>query len=429
MGSITTGPRLPPKRSNAWGRGARWRVLTILPVLLGMAAAMPEQAVSTKPLKKGARAWENVAAEKTNKYADLEVTRLTVHKVDDDTNRAYTKEVKAFLVDAQRHNVAMQSEDDIDKAMASYMTSLCYNERQQAQRGGNLLSGMNHIFPEWKGSWPRSSRALAAWGRLAGAAEGQPLCRESVALIALHLIKSGNPLAATIVLLSYDGFSREQDWQMLRGCDVAFDGKRVALMYGVKSRGETSKTGQGQGLIVACPAVAAVLQAMSAAAGDQSVFPMAVSTFRRLWWEAVRVLGLRAGPPHSLRHSGAAEFVGRGGSLEACRRRGRWQALSSVQRYTKMQVLVQSRGELTAEQRKAGEDFWKHPARAWRQALEAGPSSELAMLQAKALAEVNAFRGAQEDAHVSAGVDAPKARPPLLVDTEWRARTNGYHSM
>ena len=135
------------------------------------------------------------------------------------------------------------------------------------------------------------------------------------------------------------------------------------------------------------------------------------------------------GPPHSLRHSGAAEFVARGGPLESCRRRGRWSALSSVQRYTKTQVLVESRSRLDEHARARAEAFWKRPAAAWSAALAAGPRSSLATLQRKALQKAAMFEGAVENNHVVVDELPGGARPALLVDTEWRRRTNGYRSM
>ena len=48
-----------------------------------------------------------------------------------------------------------------------------------------------------------------------------------------------------------------------------------------------------------------------------------------------------AGPPHSIRHSGPSEDLSQNiASLETVRRRGRWKALESVQRYTKTFALV-----------------------------------------------------------------------------------------
>eukprot|EP00972_Heterocapsa_arctica_P094823 13984054-Heterocapsa_arctica.AAC.1 len=60
------------------------------------------------------------------------------------------------------------------------------------------------------------------------------------------------------------------------------------------------------------------------------------------------------GPPHNLLHSGASDSVERGGPLEGAQRRGRWSAITSVQRYTKLHRLVERRAKLPATILKAG---------------------------------------------------------------------------
>ena len=55
------------------------------------------------------------------------------------------------------------------------------------------------------------------------------------------------------------------------------------------------------------------------------------------------------GPPHDLRHAGASRDVeGSHRSLEEVRRRGRWRAAASVQRYTKTFWLVKQRARTPA---------------------------------------------------------------------------------
>ena len=64
------------------------------------------------------------------------------------------------------------------------------------------------------------------------------------------------------------------------------------------------------------------------------------------------------GPPHAIRHSGAASFVAGGGCLEAARRKGRWQTAAALQRYTKTHVLVSQLAKMSAAQLREGEGFW-----------------------------------------------------------------------
>ena len=79
--------------------------------------------------------------------------------------------------------------------------------------------------------------------------EGGPLAKESVACVALRLFERGFLHEGIIVLLSYDCFLREQDWESLRRDDVASDDTlQTALLFGVRERGERSKTGSNQGV-------------------------------------------------------------------------------------------------------------------------------------------------------------------------------------
>ena len=84
----------------------------------------------------------------------------------------------------------------------------------------------------------------------------------------------------------------------------------------------------------------------------EKVFHFGGGDSRKVWNEAKAAEGLDwLGPPHDLRHGGAARDVERKTrELEQVRRRGRWRVLSSVQRYTKTWFLVRERARLTAAQ-------------------------------------------------------------------------------
>ena len=123
-------------------------------------------------VKRGFKAWDNVKAETQGKGADDcnpfgeigKTNRLIVQKVDDATNFMYMKDDECFLKDARRHQAEFKSTDELDEAMAAYMSSMSYLNHAGPQRGSNLLSGMNHVFPEWKGNYP-AQVALCSRGR------------------------------------------------------------------------------------------------------------------------------------------------------------------------------------------------------------------------------------------------------------------------
>ena len=211
--------------------------------------------------------------------------------------------------------------------------------------------------------------------------EGGPLTRETVASIALFMVGLGALHEAVIVLLSLDCFLREQDWEHLRKDGITIDAHfNTALLFGVRERGEKVKTGTNQGVIISDSLVAALTRVLHGATPkNETVFPLTSASFRATWWRALRMMNLEwCGPPHNLRHSGAADYVAAGYGLEQCRRRGRWLSPNSVQRYTKLHFLVRHRARLSEDVRLSGELFWSNPAASFARALKRSPARSIA---------------------------------------------------
>ena len=180
-------------------------------------------------------------------------------------------------------------------------------------RAATAFFGFLHIFADHKDKMPLSARALQAWARLVKEAEGMPFCKETVGAVAARMLQRGRVYAAVVTLLSCDGWLRQQDWNGLRSEDVVEDGVngKVGLFFGVRERGEKSKTGTNQGLVLQIPLVNELLKLLKVglAPGDL-LFPLSPSQFREEWWATLRELNMEwAGPPHNLSHSGAACFV------------------------------------------------------------------------------------------------------------------------
>ena len=293
------------------------------------------KAAPARLAKRGPLAWGNAALvgpALPHALDPLAPNRLSIHAVDDATNRVYQKAVRSFLQAARRCDLRLASLDDIDRALAAYMSDLCFLQELGPAAGSSVLSGMAHVFQELRGQLPRSARCLRAWQQIAMVGEGTSACREVVALVAVDLLQLGQFEAAYLVLLSFDLFAREQDWVFLRAEDVAHDGHSTSLLFGRRERGERSKTGFMQGAIIGSPFLGAVIKHLAEQRGPtDQVFDLGQAAFRRLWWASLQRLGLeRVGPPHRLRHTGAGEFVSRGGSLEQARRCGRWAAVAAT---------------------------------------------------------------------------------------------------
>ena len=112
--------------------------------------------------------------------------------------------------------------------------------------------------------------------------------------------------------------------------------------------------------------------------GREQMFPLEVTKFRRLWWQAVGHLQLAGvGPPHSLRHSRPSQDAISGArTLKEIRRRGRWASVKSVQRYSKAHSLVAARARVPEEVMAAGNAFWQNPERELCKALRHSPAAE-----------------------------------------------------
>ena len=119
---------------------------------------------------------------------------------------------------------------------------------------------------------------------------------EAIAAIGLYLIGIGQLWAALIIWLSEDCYMREQDWMQLCAEDVTADGHYVALLLGNQERGQQAKTGGNQGVIVDQGWLSRILIALkNDISGRKQMFPLGVSKFRRLWWQAVDALNLVGG--------------------------------------------------------------------------------------------------------------------------------------
>ena len=159
-----------------------------------------------------------------------------------------------------------------------------------------------------------------------------------------------------------DVYWRQGEWQNLRVGDVADDGEKIAFVMGVAERGERTKTGRNQGVILDSPTLATEWRArLAGRPRSEKVFNFTQQTFFAAWEDAKKKMHMTfLGPPHDLRHSGAARDVEKQTrTLEEVRRRGRWRAMDSVQRYTKTYLLVRQRARIPDEVMARGTELTK----------------------------------------------------------------------
>ena len=241
----------------------------------------------------------------------------------------------------------------MDHILAVYLEKGLYGEELSFERASACFWGFLAFFPEYERSLPLAHRALTSWQRQHLGGEGTPVPKEAAALIAAELRTMGDDQSALLVELIFDCYLRSAEWSSLRCADVVSDGPSVALLLGVAERGEKTKTGPNQGVVVDAPAVAAdLLERARSKPPEAHVFDISPEAFRKQWLRAKQAANLSfLGPPHDLRHAGASRDVEeKARSLEQVRRRGRWKQLDSVQRYTKTWILVRERSKLSPEQ-------------------------------------------------------------------------------
>ncbi|CAK0835831.1 unnamed protein product [Prorocentrum cordatum] len=249
-------------------------------------------------------------------FQHMEAKRLGPDvEVADATASQWAPKVRQFLNFCIQRSFQLTSESEVDRALADYMGIQCYGERKRATLGSVVLFGMLVIWPELRNKLPLALRCLKSWQKLAGTSEGGPLPEEAIYAIAIYMIEQGLYVEAVWTLTQYDVYGREQDMEMLKIADVVWDGQCRALAFGVSSRGEEVKTGTNQGAVMRRSVV------------------------------ANPVLGLR-----DFRTGKDEKLFGidqiRRASLEQVRRRGRWKAISSVQRYSKTFALTQFRARM-----------------------------------------------------------------------------------
>ena len=178
-----------------------------------------------------------------------------------------------------------------------------------------------------------------------------------------------------MIPLAIDGYLREQDMLQALVEDVVFSPPGevppyAALHVGVASRGESSKTGRGQGIVFDAPRSLALLRAsVQGKSAQDRLFRISSDLYKR-WWRAAAkgVCGAQehlVGPAHSARHTGASrDMAEQYRDFAEIKRRGRWKTDDAVQRYAKVHVWATVQAATPPEIRARGRELLAlHPRR------------------------------------------------------------------
>ena len=294
--------------------------------------------------KRGEGAWRALQERSEVHARDME--RLLVHSVTDRTAlQQYLPAVKSFLHFCVETQLSVAGWDEFDVALASYLSWQCYAQDAHPSHGSMVVNGICYLFPEATRVLPRSWRSLKAWQSTTVLAQGGPVGEETVICMEHYLRelkKADATTAADMIATQLDCYLREQDLESLRVEDCVFDlsSGAVALLLGRGHRGESTKSGREQGVVVDSPFVCELVrQRCKDKQLCDKVFKLTMTKYRIFWKQAaLAVLGNSeaAGPPHTLRHTGASrDLATQYRSFEQVKRRGRWKADESVQRYAR----------------------------------------------------------------------------------------------
>ena len=300
--------------------------------------------------------------------------RMLIHTVSDDTALgSYIPAVRKFLAYVRKEKLDDTSNEAIDRALLQYLGKICYFDDLHPQQGSLVVNALCYLWPDIATALPNSWRATKGWSKFGVVFEGGPVAPQRLALMQDALWKHGSATAAEAgdaCHIAEDGYLREQDFLQLRVGDCLFSGDVVTLMLGVASRGESSKTGRNQGVVLDSPLSCSLLwKRCQGRKPSEKVFPrLTALTYSKWWrWAAKAVCGDSngAGAPHSARHSGPSRDLTTGyRSLEQIMKRGRWKALTSVHRYAKPHAYYACLSKLSDEEREKGDALLRsRPAR------------------------------------------------------------------
>jgi hypothetical protein len=222
-------------------------------------------------------------------------------------------------------------------------------------------SGVTHLRPDLKGQLPDSGRALETWRILEGHHEKEPLCPGAAGLMIEELGKV-EKLMGYAAWSQIDELLREQDVEHLLGADIIPDQQgAVSLMLGIIERGETTKSGTNQGVVVQHPDLCAFYIRRKEEIGPTDrVFPFHIDRYRRWYAKAAKKFGLLEEGPHVFRHTGATYLIHyKKWERQKARDFGRWAKDKSMSNYGHSHLLGRNQQRLSKADNDRGAWMWE----------------------------------------------------------------------
>ena len=317
-----------------------------------------------KVQRRGQQAWSVSGSDFFEQHRDDLLSgecppRLLVHAQMDATALQYMRACRRFCDWACAESLEVYPAQRLDRVMALYLDRLCYDDEIGVGEGKSLTSGMMAMYPGLR--LPETFRAVKAWEALRPGVQGSPIAVPLLMEVIGQMDSYGGDgsVAADAALLAFDCYLREQDWELMRACDVVMADGVMAIRLGVQERGERVKTGQEQGVLVDYPGTRDMLRSRVACLkGDEKICPISQTVFRNYWYRACAELKVSeiVGRPHNVRHTGPSYDVWMSyRSLKQVQKRGRWRVDTSVLRYAKTHEYARAVAKIPESLRKSGE--------------------------------------------------------------------------
>ncbi len=252
------------------------------------------------------------------------------------TRSKYERGVADFLswCAASRESATTPAELDL---LLTDFTHFLYDSGGSKDTAKCAYYGILMYLPQLQHQLPTAALARRGWFRKHPPTPYPPLSWHLTVALASWLHTNVAAPLAIGVLLAFDCYLRLGELLNLRKEDVSVPGD-VRLERGYPDMAlalRHTKTGPNKSVVVADPALRALVLQLVAATGDgQLLFPYSPSYFRSVFRAGAAALGLSPlYVPHSLRHGGATRDHMRGYPLEDILARGRWASTQSARRY------------------------------------------------------------------------------------------------
>jgi len=302
---------------------------------------------------------------------------MYAHLVADETaSSRYLRALRLWADFIEKWGLDCISFDDLDRSLAQFQAHACFVDDKHPALGDQLMNGVTYLFPESENCFRRGWRCLKVWHRIHIEGKGGPAAEEVLRVMEDELRVAGFGTEADMMALAVDCYLREQDMVNLRFDDVSFAKGAAVLRLGRSSRGESSKTGRDQGVMIDSDEIRDMLMKRKEEAEahhgadyrTRKVFGISADQYRKQWWWAVARVGLPVGPPHTARHTGASKdaFLGYR-TQDQIQKRGRWTSERSVIRYSRTHDYANTYENVPSDILKKGERLLatrKRPAKA-----------------------------------------------------------------